>query len=135
VEDEPLRQRCAELRVALLTKLDDVMPFYDRHVVVGHSPYDGLAPSTPTGPGAYDAPKGMPLRPRPVLAGDLPDSAGIGAMGYGSPFRNLTFTGAQILPRLGLEGELCAAWNAARIAAGIAGKKRDFLRDEVVAGS
>lgn len=138
MEDEPLRVRCQELRVALLTKLDDVMPFYDRHVVVGHSPYDGLAPSTPSGPsgpGAYEAPKGMPLRPRPVLAGELADTAGIGAMAYPSPLRNLTFTGAQILPGLGLEGELCAAWNAARIAAGIAGKKRDFLRDEVVAGS
>lgn len=135
LEPDALRLRLQELRVSLLTKLDDVMPFYDRHVVVGHSPFDGLAPSTPSGPGAYEAPRGMPVAPRPVLAGELADTAGLGAVGYPSTFKNLTFTGPQILPRLGLEGELCAAWNAARIAAGIAGKKRDFLRDEVVAGS
>ncbi|HRC57441.1 MAG TPA: hypothetical protein PKU97_16020 [Kofleriaceae bacterium] len=135
IDDEVLRGRSQELRVALLTKLDDVMPFYDRHVVVGHSPYDGLPPSTPSGPGTYEAPKGMPLPMRPVMSGELADTAGTGALAYPSPFKNLTFTGGQILPQLGLEGELCAAWNAARIAAGIAGKKRDFLRDEVVAGS
>jgi hypothetical protein len=38
-----------------------------------------------------------------------------------------------VLPTLGQDGELAVAWNAARIACGIAGKKRDFLRDEVVA--
>lgn len=126
--------RARELRVRLLTKLDDVMPFYDRHVLVGHSPHDGLPPSAPGGRGAYEAPKGMPLKMRPVLSAELEGTAGTAAMSYASSIKNLTFGGAQILPMLGLEGELAAAWSAAKLAATLAGKKRDFLRDEVVAG-
>jgi hypothetical protein len=134
LEDEAQVARARQLRVQLLTKLDDVMPFYDRHVVVGHSPHDGLPPSAPGGRGAYEAPKGMPLKMRPVTSGELEGTAGTGGLSYPSSIKNLTFGGAQILPLLGLEGELAAAWSAARIAAAIAGKKRDFLRDEVVAG-
>jgi hypothetical protein len=72
---------------------------------------------------------------RPVYSGELEGTAGTGALAYPSSIKNLTFAGSQILPMLGLEGELAAAWSAAKIAAGLAGKKRDYLRDEVVAGS
>jgi hypothetical protein len=135
LDDETQLARARQLRVELLTKLDDVMPFYDRHVVVGHSPHDGLPPSAPGGRGVHEAPKGMPLKMRPVVSGELEGTAGLGALAYPSTFKNLTFGGAQILPMLGLEGELAAAWSAAKIAAGLAGKKRDYLRDEIVAGS
>jgi hypothetical protein len=135
LDDETQLARARQLRVQLLTKLDDIMPFYERHVVVGHSPYDGLPPSAPGGRGAYEAPKGMPIKMRAVIIGELEDTAGTGALSYSSSIKNLTFAGAQILPMLGLEGELAAAWSAAKIAAAIAGKKRDYLRDEVVAGS
>lgn len=135
LDDDAQLPKAQQLRMDLLTKLDDVMPFYDRHVVVGHSPHDGLPPSTPGGRGNHEAPKGMPLKMRPVYAGELEGTAGTGALAYASSIKNLTFCGAQILPMLGLEGELAAAWSAAKIAAGIAGKKRDYLRDEVVAGS
>lgn len=136
LDDEAQLARARQLRVQLLTKLDDVMPFYDHHVVVGHSPYDGLPPSAPGGRGVHEAPKGMPLKMRPVLAGEpgaVDSTAGTAALAYSSSIKNLTFAGAQILPMLGLEGELAAAWSAAKIAAGLAGKKRDYLRDEVVA--
>ncbi len=135
LDDEAQLLRARQLRVELLTKLDDVMPFYDRHVVVGHSPHDGLPPSAPGGRGVHEAPKGMPLKMRPVVSGELEGTAGTGALAYPSTFKNLTFGGAQILPMLGLEGELASAWSAAKIAAGLAGKKRDYLRDEIVAGS
>lgn len=135
LDDETQLARARQLRVQLLTKLDDVMPFYDRHVVVGHSPHDGLPPSAPGGRGVHEAPKGMPLKMRPVTSGELEGTAGTGALAYPSSIKNLTFAGGQILPMLGLEGELAAAWSAAKIASGLAGKKRDYLRDEVVAGS
>jgi hypothetical protein len=134
LDDETQLARARQLRVELLTKLDDVMPFYDRHVVVGHSPHDGLPPSAPGGRGVQESPKGMPLKMRPVVIGELEGTAGTGALAYPSSIKNLTFAGAQVLPMLGLEGELAAAWSAAKIASGIAGKKRDYLRDEVVAG-
>jgi hypothetical protein len=135
LDDDVQLAKARELRVQLLTKLDDVMPFYDRHVVVGHSPHDALPPSAPGGRGAYEAPRGMPLRMKPVLRGELEGTAGTAAMSYPSSIKNLTFAGAQIMPMLGLEGALAAAWSAARLAATLAGKKRDFLRDEIVAGS
>ena len=41
-----------------------------------------------------------------------------------------SLTGKQVLPSLGIEGALDAGWSAAKIAG--AGKKKDYLRDEVV---
>ena len=53
-------------------------------------------------------------------------------MPYVTGLKNLTLTGDQILPALGLEGALVAGWSAAKVACAIAGKKKDYLRDEVV---
>ena len=36
---------------------------------------------------------------------------------------------------LGLEGDLVCGWNAARVACNVAGKKRDYLKDEIVTAS
>ena len=50
----------------------------------------------------------------------------------------MPLTGKHVLPSLGIEGALAAGWIAAKIAAKIAGggagagKKQDYLRDEVV---
>ena len=45
---------------------------------------------------------------------------------------NLTLTGDQMLPDFGLEGALVTGWSAAKVACALAGKKKDYLRDEVV---
>jgi hypothetical protein len=36
------------------------------------------------------------------------------------------------LPSLGVEGAMAAGWSAAKVACAIAGKKKDYLRDETV---
>ena len=53
-------------------------------------------------------------------------------MTYTTGLKNLTLTGDQILPALGIEGALASGWSAAKVACAIAGKKKDYLRDEVV---
>ena len=47
--------------------------------------------------------------------------------------KNLTLASSQVLPHLGLEGDLAAGWSAAKEVCGLAGKKKDYLRDEVLA--
>ena len=62
----------------------------------------------------------------------LAATADTGALPYVTGLKNLTLTGDQILPVLGLEGALAAGWSAAKVACALAGKKKDYLRDEVV---
>ena len=68
----------------------------------------------------------------PVWRGQVAQTAGLGALPYITGLKNLTLTGDQVLPTLGVEGALAAGWSAAKVACAIAGKKKDYLRDEVV---
>jgi hypothetical protein len=40
----------------------------------------------------------------------------------------------QVVPHLGLEGEFLAGWCAAKLACVASGKRKDFLKDEIIAG-
>jgi phytoene dehydrogenase-like protein len=124
--------RCAALRIALWQRLDEVMPFFERHLVLAHSPFEATPPHVPGGRGSYDVPRGIPLAMAPIWRGQLPQTADTGALPYTTGVKNLTLTGDQILPSLGIEGALVAGWSAAKVACAIAGKKKDYLRDEVV---
>jgi hypothetical protein len=86
----------------------------------------------PGGRGSYDVPKNLPLAMTPVWNGKLPQSADLAAMPYITGMKNLTLTGEQILPSLGIEGALASGWSAAKIACAIAGKKKDYLQNEHV---
>jgi len=137
VEDETALARAADtLRKSLLARLDEIMPFFRRHLVMVHSPHQASAPEVPGGRGGHEAPRGLPYAMREIWRGEAEGGAGIAALPYVTGIKNLTLTGAQILPGLGVEGELVAGWGAAKLAHGISGKKKDYLRDEVVgAGS
>ena len=129
-----------KLRDALWARLGDVMPFFERHLVLAHSPFEATPPRAPGGRGSYDVPRNLPLALPPVYtsAGTgaaeavRAATAGTGAVPYASGLKNLTLTGEQVLPALGLEGALAAGWSAAKVACALAGKKKDYLRDEVV---
>jgi hypothetical protein len=108
------------------------MPFFERHLVLAHSPFEATPPQAPGGRGSYDVPRHLPLAMAPIWRGQLPQTAETGALPYLTGLKNLTLTGDQILPCLGVEGTLAAGWSAAKIACAIAGKKKDYLRDEVV---
>jgi phytoene dehydrogenase-like protein len=133
VQDETELARAADaLRKALLARLDEIMPFYRRHLVMVHSPHQASAPEVPGGRGGHEAPKGLPYPMREIWRGTTEGGAGIAALPYATGIKNLTLTGGQILPGLGVEGELVSGWSAARLAMAISGKKKDYLRDEVV---
>ena len=124
------------LRTGLWKRLGEVMPFFERHLVLAHSPFEATPPHVPGGRGSYDVPRTLPLQMMPVWKGTHPQmlshTAGTGALPYLTGLKNLTLTGDQILPGLGLEGALVAGWGSAKVACAIAGKKKDYLRDEVV---
>jgi phytoene dehydrogenase-like protein len=132
LDADALPARCAALRAGLWQRLGEVMPFFERHLVLAHSPFEATAPQVPGGRGSYDVPRNLPLAMPPIWRGQLAQTAELGALPYTTGVKNLTLTGDQILPALGLEGALVAGWSAAKVACAIAGKKKDYLRDEVV---
>src|SRR5213078_3904203 len=125
IDPDHLPARCAALRAALWQRLGDIMPFFERHLVLAHSPFEATAPQAPGGRGSYDVPRPLPLAMAPIWSGQLAQTADTGALPYPSGLKNLTLTGDQILPCLGVEGALVAGWSAAKIACAIAGKKKD----------
>ncbi|MDB4957717.1 MAG: hypothetical protein JWO36_5286 [Myxococcales bacterium] len=127
-----LAAKCMALRAGLWNRLGDVMPFFEKHLVLAHSPHEATVPQVPGGRGSYDVPRNLPLAMSPVWKGKLAATADTGAVSYIAGLKNLTLTGDQILPALGIEGALAAGWSAAKVACALAGKKKDYLRDEVV---
>jgi phytoene dehydrogenase-like protein len=132
LEADKLAPKLTALRAALWKRLGDIMPFFERHLVLAHSPFEATPPHVPGGRGSYDVPRGLPLAMAPVWRGAITGTADLGALTYTTGLKNLTLTGDQVLPALGLEGALASGWSAAKVACAIAGKKKDYLRDEVV---
>lgn len=136
LDPERLVSKCMALRAGLWRRLGEVMPFFERHLVLAHSPFEATPPQVPGGRGSYDVPRNLPLPMVPVWAakaahGPVEQIAG-GALTYTTGMKNLTLSGEQVLPGLGVEGALASGWSAAKVACAIAGKKKDYLRDEVV---
>lgn len=132
IDPDHLPARCAALRAGLWERLGDIMPFFERHLVLAHSPFEATAAHVPGGRGSYEVPRNLPLAMVPIWRGQLAQTAETGALPYPTGLKNLTLTGDQVLPCLGVEGSLVAGWSAAKVACAIAGKKKDYLRDEVV---
>jgi hypothetical protein len=121
----------AEVRRKIRAHLNRFLPYVDRHLLLVHSPHDGLPAQgedreTPT------LPPPVPLDPvwripppRPLGFCGLPHQTGV---------KNLLLCSRQVLPGLGLEGELHAGWCAARLVL-MTEKKRDLVVGEVLAGS
>ena len=136
IEPERLAAGCAALRAALWSRLVEVLPFFEHHLVLAHSPFEATPPRVPGGRGSYDVPRSLPLPMIPIWKGTASQTAVDeitgGALPYQTGLKNLTLTGEQVVPVLGVEGSLVAGWSAAKIACAIAGKKKNYLRDEVV---
>lgn len=111
--------RSGALRDAILDRMRWLMPFLDNHLRVVHSPYDGFGPLDLTGSAEGEAPpiphpEEVPLwlvRP-PVPGGAL----GVENMPHRTGIKGLILAGSQVVSGLGTEGELLAAWGAARVA-------------------
>jgi phytoene dehydrogenase-like protein len=103
----------AELGARVRARLrEHLLPFLDRHLLSVSSPHEG------------DAAQAMD----PVYRADDPGPLGVGATPVATGIKNLFLCGRQTLPGLGCEGELAAAWSAARLICGNE-KKRDPLKE------
>lgn len=90
----PREQDAAAAAAAIGAVVEEVLPFLDRHLVHEHHLAVGPAQLEPPKPGALGV-EGLPLR---------------------SPIRHLVWASAQVLPGLGIEGELLAGTRAANAA-------------------
>jgi hypothetical protein len=121
----------AELRARLLVRLEELMPFSLGHVLLVHSPNQAVPPE---GPEAADG-KTSAYRPERLWSSSLPAALGVGGLSYDAGMKGVMVASSQTLPGLGLEGAFAAGWCAARQACAWAGKKKDYLKDEILAGT
>jgi phytoene dehydrogenase-like protein len=128
--DEPAIETGA-LRDALLDRIRALVPFLDNALEVIHSPFDGFGPidlkggakgPAPPVPHKEEVTKWL-LRP-PPQAGPL----GVGNLPHRTGIKGLLLAGDQVVSGLGLEGELLAAWGAARIAGKMDPRRERLLR-------
>lgn len=111
-----------EAREVMLETLREQLPLLDRHLVVVDSPHDGLPLyEYSTGvrreidrlhvPETSSAPEAMQWQ----WSVDPPGYLQVGAEPVRGPILGSYLVGRSVLPGLGQEGELLAAWSAARI--------------------
>ncbi len=111
-------------REAVLGAVEGVLPFVRRHLLVVDSPHDGRplwdyrsGRRTEVDRGALRA-SGGSVDAEPMAARwhvDPPGFHGLGAEPIRAPLAGALVVGPSVLPALGQEGELLAAWGAARI--------------------
>jgi hypothetical protein len=118
------------LRTAIRARLDALMPFVERHLLLVHSPHDGLPPEGVDSERA-PAPAAVPMDP----VWHIPEPRALGFCGlpHATGIKHLLLASRQVLPGLGVEGELAAGWAAARLVLQIE-RKRDLVKGAVLEG-
>lgn len=120
----------ASLRVRVRERLESVMPFYSEHVHLVHSPHESAPPEAPHGGHLHAEVPQVP--PRSLWKLPRQPMLGVAGLTYHLGAKQLTIASSQILPGLGLEGDMAAGWCAAKLVCDAAGKKKDYLRDDVL---
>jgi hypothetical protein len=128
---DPAPAALAALRAGILAHLDALLPFVAPHLLLVHSPHDG-APPEGDGASGHAAPPPVPLDP--MWAVPRPRSLGVGGVTHSTGVRNLLLASRQVLPGLGLEGELQAGWSAARLVLSKE-RKRDAVKGAILESS
>ena len=129
-DGENLDDMLASLRPRLLARLEEVMPFASEHTLLVHSPNQARPAE-----GVASPPK-LPVHPpEPLWTSSLEPCLGIGALPHDLGVKGVTTACSQNLPGLGLEGAFAAGWSAARLVCTASGKKKDYLKDEVLLGT
>ena len=125
---EPTPEALAVLRGRVRAKLDALFPFVDPHLLLVHSPHDGLPAER-----ASEHPAPPPVAPEPLwsIGGDR--TLGVGGLQHGTGLKNVLLASRQVLPGLGVEGELAAGWGAARLILQKE-RKRDLVKGAVLEG-
>ena len=118
----------ANLRVGVRERLESVMPFHSDHVLCAHSPHESAPPE-----GLGDEVEMAQLcAPRPLWRLPPEPLLGVAGLPYQVGIKQLTLGSSQILPGLGLEGEMAVGWCVAKLVCEALGKKKDYLKDEVL---
>ena len=119
------------LRTAVRRELDKQLPFVDRHLLLVHSPHDGFAPEGVDGERGQAPP---PVTMEPIWAMPRDDRPlGFCGLPHGTGIKHLLLASRQVLPGLGVEGELAAGWAAARLVLQTE-RKRDLVKGAVLEG-
>ena len=125
-----------EARAAVLDAVRAELPFFDRHLVVVDSPHDGLpiwsyergvrreVPRPTSGPRSA-GPEPMERQ----LEVDPPGYIGLAGEPIRGPIDRTLLVGRSVLPGLGQEGALLAAWGAARLVTKGDRKRQRMRRD------
>lgn len=123
-----LDDRLANLRVGVRERLESVMPFHSDHVLCAHSPHESAPPE-----GLGDEVAMAQLcAPRPLWRLPPEPLLGVAGLPYQAGIKQLTLGSSQILPGLGLEGEMAVGWCVAKLVCEALGKKKDYLKDDVL---
>jgi phytoene dehydrogenase-like protein len=129
--DEEDAIRTGALRDAILDRMRQLVPFLDNHLRVVHSSFDGFGPLDLTGEAEGDAPpiphpEEVPrwLHRQPPVEGAL----GVENLPHRTGIKGLILSGSQVVSGLGTEGELVAAWGAARVAGKVDPRRERLVR-------
>jgi hypothetical protein len=120
------------LRTAVRQHLDKLLPFVDRHLLLVHSPHDGIAPEGVDGERGSAPPPPLPMEPIWAMPRD-DRPLGFCGLPHGTGIKHLLFASRQVLPGLGVEGELAAGWAAARLVLQTE-RKRDLVKGAMLEG-
>jgi phytoene dehydrogenase-like protein len=124
----------AVVRARVRDRLSRLLPFFERHLVVLASPHDGLPPELPESEARGTPPdpvRATPMAVTAALSPELPRTLAVAGVPHATGIKNLTLASAENLPGLGREGELIAAWGAARLIAG-GERRREGNRREIL---
>ncbi len=141
--DDPWMPRTSDdlrAREAILATVRDHFPFVDRHVLVMDSPHDGAPLFARIEGSELRAVPRSALRPHGgSVHAELADAqfhrydeayAELGGEPIRTPVDHMLTVGPSVMPALGVEGELLAAWGAARLITRT-DRKRERMRREM----
>jgi hypothetical protein len=125
-----------DARQLVLDTLTEALPFVERHLVALDSVHDGL-PLWRFEQGkrrevARTAAAGAAVRPEPMvrqLEVDPPGYIGLAGEPVRGPIERTLLVGRSVLPGLGQEGQLLAAWSAVRLVTRSDRRKERMRRD------
>ena len=108
----------AESREHILAALGELVPFLGSHVVMIDSPHDGRPARDMLAGTDVEPPAKWARGPRTmeaVYGYPIASALGLCALPVRTPLKRLLLCSQQVAPGLGAEGELLAAWSAARV--------------------
>jgi hypothetical protein len=129
--EDPSVEGLARLRREIRERLEILLPFVGKHLLLVHSPHDGVAPEGVDGERAGPALAAIPMEPIWGMNGTR--ALGFCGLPHATGVKHLLLASRQVMPGLGVEGELAAGWAAARIVLQTE-RKRDLVKGAVLEG-